>query len=89
MGFDDPLTRPGYFKVNVADLITRPTLSYVLRLWAEADDGQWVWRVSLTPIRTKHARDEAPLGFASLAEAVAYLQAETAKAGSDFSGGKR
>ncbi|HID54878.1 MAG TPA: hypothetical protein EYP41_22920 [Anaerolineae bacterium] len=28
----------------------RPSLSYLLRLWAEEDSGQWVWRVSLTPV---------------------------------------
>ncbi len=51
--------------------IIRPTLIYIIRLWAESDQGGWVWRVSLQPVQP---RESMPLGFASLAEAMTFLQ---------------
>ncbi|HFQ92995.1 MAG TPA: hypothetical protein ENK32_03220 [Anaerolineae bacterium] len=53
----------------------RPSLSYLLRLWAEEDGGRWVWRISLTPV-ARQVEETKPLGFSSLETAVAYLQAE-------------
>ncbi len=73
-GFDDPLTPAGYTLSNVTDLIMRPALSYVLRLWAEDDNGRWVWRLSLMPVP-----GDQPRGFSSLEAAIAFLQAEMDK----------
>ena len=50
-------------------------LSYLIRLWAEQDNARWVWRISLQPIAST-PNGAAPLGFDSLATAVAHLQAE-------------
>jgi len=30
----------------------RPYLSYLLRLWGEIDQGQWIWRASLESVQT-------------------------------------
>lgn len=55
----------------MSNAIIRPTLIYIIRLWAEPDQGGWVWRVSLQPVQP---RESMPLGFGSLAEAAAFLQ---------------
>jgi hypothetical protein len=57
----------------MTDAIIRPTLIYIIRLWAEPDQGTWVWRASLQAV---HKREATPLGFASLDEATTFLQAE-------------
>ncbi|GAB4270474.1 MAG: hypothetical protein Kow0080_14980 [Candidatus Promineifilaceae bacterium] len=63
-------------------LEARPSLSYLLRLWAEADGERWVWRISLTPV-ARQTGETQPLGFASLETAVAHLQAEMDQAESE------
>lgn len=60
----------------MTDAIIRPTLIYIIRLWAEPDQGTWVWRASLQPV---HQREVVPLGFASLDEATLFLQAAMAQ----------
>ncbi|MFQ5626591.1 MAG: hypothetical protein ACE5FM_08065 [Methyloligellaceae bacterium] len=62
----------------MTDSIVRPTLSYLLRLWAEDDGGRWLWRVSVEPI-PRQARGDEILGFPSLEVAVAFLRAEMEK----------
>jgi hypothetical protein len=57
-------------------LIIRPTLVYIIRLWAEPTSDDWVWRVSLQPVRAD--LQVAPLGFASLETAVTFLQQQMA-----------
>jgi hypothetical protein len=51
-------------------------LSYLLRLWAVMVDGQPAWRASLENAQTGQQR-----GFASLAQLMAFLEAELAAAG--------
>jgi hypothetical protein len=55
------------------DAIIRPTLIYIIRLWAESDQGVWVWRVSLQAVQP---RDSHLWGFATLAEATIFLQTQ-------------
>ena len=55
--------------------IIRPTRIYIIRLWAEPDQASLVWRASIQPV---HQREIQPLGFASLAEAAAFLETEIA-----------
>ena len=50
---------------------TRPTLIFVLRLWAEADADHWQWRASLTPLGSEA---NSPLGFAGLDPLTEYLK---------------
>lgn len=56
----------------VTQSIIRPTLVYIIRLWAEPADGTWIWRLSLQPVLSDQAA--APLGFGTLEHAVAFLQ---------------
>lgn len=35
---------------SMTDSIMRPTLAYLLRLWAERDGERWQWRASLQEI---------------------------------------
>lgn len=56
--------------------IIRPTLVYIIRLWAEPANEDWVWRVSLRSVQADV--QVAPLGFASLETAVAFLQQQMA-----------
>lgn len=56
--------------------IIRPTLVYIIRLWAEPSSDDWVWRASLRPVRAD--LPVALLGFASLETAVAFLQQQMA-----------
>lgn len=72
--FDDPLTALRYTVSIMTDSITRPSLSYLLRLWAEEDGEAWAWRASLQVIPGQQA-----LGFPSLEAAVAYLKSEMSK----------
>lgn len=50
-------------------------LSYLLRLWAVMVDGQPAWRASVENAQTGQQR-----GFASLAQLLAFLEAELAAA---------
>ena len=52
----------------MTDTILRPTLSYLLRLWAERDGEHWQWRVSLQAIPGKH-----PMAFGSFDQALQFL----------------
>jgi hypothetical protein len=50
----------------------RPYLSYLLRLWRAAGDGDTVWRSSLQPAVSGERRH-----FATLEKLFAYLKQET------------
>ena len=53
----------------------RKYLAYLLRLWAVMVDGQPAWRASLESTQTGQQR-----GFATLAQLMAFLEAELAAA---------
>lgn len=53
----------------------QPYLSYLLRLWPGKKDDSSTWRASLENAQTGEQR-----GFASLANLVAFLEAEVAAA---------
>jgi len=57
--------------------IIRPTLIYIIRLWAEPAGDCWVWRLSLQPVLVENP--VTPIGFASLEAAVAFLANQMAK----------
>jgi hypothetical protein len=54
----------------MVDGVARPSLRFLLRLWAEARGEVWEWRASL-----HDPRGPAVVGFPSPEAALAYLQA--------------
>ena len=58
----------------------RPVCSYIIRLWAEFDGADWVWRVSLQPTQS----GEWVVGFSCMETAVEYLTNEMQKAEKEY-----
>ena len=55
--------------------IIRPTLIYIIRLWAEPDRDSFSWRVTLQEVGTKLPAPNAT-GFSSFSEATNFIQTE-------------
>ncbi|MFN8496198.1 MAG: hypothetical protein U0350_51885 [Caldilineaceae bacterium] len=50
----------------------QPYLSYLLRLWGEIDQGQWIWRASLESVQTGES-----IYFATLERLLQFILSET------------
>jgi len=57
----------------VTDSVARPSLSFLLRLWAEANGADWVWRASVADLQ-----GSAMTGFADMEAALAFIRAAVA-----------
>ncbi|MFT5197297.1 MAG: hypothetical protein ACI85U_004338 [Candidatus Promineifilaceae bacterium] len=55
------------------DKIAKPSFFYLLRLWAESDGDEWVWRASLEHISAK-GPDRQELKFSTPEAATSYLK---------------
>lgn len=57
----------------MTDRTVRPTLTFLLRLWAEPNGGCWQWRVQVTGIGQGAAGQAETAGFGSLGAAIAFV----------------
>jgi hypothetical protein len=60
------------------EYIIRPTLIYIIRLWAEPDQGNLSWRVTLQEVGSKLPAPAA-VGFPSFIEATNFLREKMAE----------